>query len=565
MRQLFQGGMAVTAAVSLMGISGCGISKRDLGGTEAGGSATSNGGGVDPGQDAAGASGSLGSAYDGATDSNGAGREDSGESSQGGNERGDGGALVTGGVANGGVANGGGGGTAAGSGGIAAGGGVSACAAACESFQFCAGQTCLPSYASTRVIPATDQTNGSGQINSAVVLSNKAQGNIIVQLSGDLVLSDANAGVLATLTGVGYASYTPEGNLAWYRSQTNLLKAVGRESALALLAPADFAVSYVKYDPPTGPVAGTYSFRTSRINGITGNLTWEAKYPTTTNFGSTGSRYVILPRMAQGNLLTFQPLYPGTTPGTNDFCTVTDNGTSGSVTCSGANYSFDGVSGTDGSTAWTWGAPGSPTEGGSYKLNPFASTAWPFAGNPYQQGGFGGEDAFIVGIRGASTTIGPWMTEGDYGPGLLLAALPDGDLAVAASGNGYMTFNGDQSLLSKVGGVLFRLDTKTGQIVWRKPLSQTPDAVIAAPGGRIAVLNPQSGSNNPRVDLFDAATGSALSTLPLPYALAHSVLAAGQTDLFVLGDFTSAFDFNPGPGTDKPSATRGVYISRYSF
>jgi hypothetical protein len=27
----------------------------------------------------------------------------------------------------------------------------------------------------------------------------------------------------------------------------------------------------------------------------------------------------------------------------------------------------------------------------------------------------------------------------------------------------------------------------------------------------------------------------------------------------------SAYDFDPGTGTDKPTATRGVYISRYCF
>jgi len=95
------------------------------------------------------------------------------------------------------------------------------------------------------------------------------------------------------------------------------------------------------------------------------------------------------------------------------------------------------------------------------------------------------------------------MTEGDYGPGLMLAALPGGDLAVTAQGNGYVAFNGGQTLLEQAGSVLFRLDATTCHVVWRTPLA--------------------------------------------------------------LGDYSSAFDFDPGTGTDQPSSSRGVYISRYSF
>jgi outer membrane protein assembly factor BamB len=194
-------------------------------------------------------------------------------------------------------------------------------------------------------------------------------------------------------------------------------------------------------------------------------------------------------------------------------------------------------------------------------LNPLSASQWPFISNPQR---FGGEDAFILGIRGASTTVGPWMTEGDYGPGLMLAALPGGDLAVTAQGNGYVAFNGGQTLLEQAGSVLFRLDTTTGHVVWRTPLAQPPSSVITAPGGRIAVLNQPSGSA-PNVQLYEGTNGELLSTLPLPPTSSHPVLAAGQTDLFVLGDYSSAFDFDPGTGTDQPSGSRGVYISRYSF
>jgi hypothetical protein len=229
------------------------------------------------------------------------------------------------------------------------------------------------------------------------------------------------------------------------------------------------------------------------------------------------------------------------------------------VNCAGSSYAIGAVPGADGATAWIWGAPGNT---GSFALNSLSTSQWPIVGNPYQ---YGGEDAFILGIRGASTSVGPWMTEGDYGPELQLAALPGGDLAVAAGGNGYMTFNGGQSLLAQTGSVLFRLNSTTGQILWRTPLTQEATTLIAAPGGRIAVLHRSATSDPSSVQLFDSATGNLLSTLPLPPSISQQVLAAGQTDLFVFGDYSSAVDFDPGAGMDKPISSRGVYISRYSF
>jgi len=443
----------------------------------------------------------------------------------------------------------------AGSGGAAGGSG---CAAACAGYQFCSSGKCLPSYASTRVLPATDQTSGSGQVNSAVVLTNKPQGDLIVQFaeaSSELLLSDPGASMLTNLAGAGYARYTADGKLVWSRSRETLAAStnVGRESAIALVPPSDFATNYVKYEPPTGPVAGKYFLRLTRVNGNTGNILWEAKYPNTTSADVIPR--LLVARPVQGDFLTFDPASSRQSGG--EACRVIDSGTSGAVTCSGASYAIQAVSGADGTTAWIWGAPGSTN---SFALNPLSSSQWPFSTNPFQ---YGGEDAFILGIRGASASVGPWMTEGDYGPGLILAALPSGDLAVTAQGNGFMNFNGAQSLLAQTGSVLFRLNSTTGQILWRTPLAQSPTTLIAAPGGRIAVLNQASGTN-PSVQLFDGSNGAILSTLPLP-PTSSPVLAAGQSDLFVLGDYSSSVDFDPGTGTDKPSSSRGVYITRYSF
>lgn len=452
-------------------------------------------------------------------------------------------------------------GGSAGGAGTAGSGGGSGCASACASYQFCSSNKCLPTYASTRVLPTTDQMSGYGQINSAVVLTNKAQGDIIVQFSGsssELQLSDPGASMLTYLAGSGYARYTADGKLTWSRTIESLTGStnVDRESAIALVPPTDFGVSYVKYEPPTGPTTGKYFYRVARINGNTGNLTWEAKYPNTTNVSSR--TLFLVPRPAQGDFITLYPVLSRESGG-GEACSVTDNGTAGSVTCSGSSYAIAAVPSADGTTAWIWGAPGAT---GSLPLNPLTMEKWAFTANPFQAGG---EDAFILGVRGASTSVGAWMTEGDYGPRLALASLPGGDLAVTAEGNGFMNFNGGQSLLAQSGSVLFRIATATGQILWRTPLAQAPTSLIAAPGGRIAVLYRAASSDPSSVQVFDSTSGALLSTLPLPPSISQQVLAAGQTDLFVIGDYSSAFDFDPGSGTDKPSSTRGVYISRYTF
>jgi hypothetical protein len=299
----------------------------------------------------------------------------------------------------------------------------------------------------------------------------------------------------------------------------------------------------------TDHVAATSAYRLARINGTSGNLTWEAKYPSNV---LNGIPLLVVPRATQGDFLTFYPALSRSLPG--EACTAIDHDSWASVSCSGSSYAIGALPGVDGISVWIWGAPGID---GAASLNPLATSQWSFTSNSHR---FGGEDAFILGIRGEATSVGPWMTEGDYGPGLLLAVLPDGDLAVTVQGNDYMTFNGGQTLLEQSGSVLFRLDPATGHIVWRTALSQPPSALIAAPGGRIAVL-----STVPSVQLFDGATGALLSTLPLPPTSSHPVLAAGQADLFVLGDYSSAFDFDPGPGSDQPPSNHGVYISRYAF
>jgi len=325
------------------------------------------------------------------------------------------------------------------------------------------------------------------------VLTNEPQADLVLQLSGELKLDDAAPSTQTALTGRGYARYTADGKLVWFRSTRSLTGSdkVGAESALALVPPSDFALSYVAPNVQTEPVVPTSSYRLARVDASSGELTWQAKYPS--NFLNGIPLLVV--RSTQGDFLTFYPAQSRSLPG--EACRAMDNGTSASVTCSGSSYAIGAVSGVDGTSAWIWGAPGID---GAASSNPLSASQWPFTSNPQR---FGGEEAFILGLRGASTTVGPWMTEGDYGPGLMLAALPGGDLAVTAQGNGYVAFNGGQTLLEQAGSVLFRLDATTCHVVWRTPLA--------------------------------------------------------------LGDYSSAFDFDPGTGTDQPSSSRGVYISRYSF
>lgn len=562
MRRSFQGGVVVAALASMAVIPNCSSSKREFGepSAGAGGAEAGSAGKLGAGHTGAGVSGRSNTADGGASDRAGASGEAGADSSQGGDTPASGeggGAGTTGNQGNAGasgnasVAGGPAGGTAGavGGGGNSAGGG--GCATACASYQFCSTNKCLPTYANTRVLPATDQSSGSGEVKSAIVLTDKPKGDVIVQLSGELNLYDPGASMQTKLTGAGYVRYTADGKLAWFRTRDALTGSsdVSRESAIALVPPSDFAVNYVKYDAATGPVAGTYSARLARVNGNSGNRTWEAKYPSTTN--ASGGWPMVVPRTTQGDFLTLDSVLNYQA---GQACRVVDNGTSGTVTCSGSSYAMGAAASADGTTAWIWGAPGVTK---SVPLNPLSTTEWPLTANPYK---FGGEDAFILGIRGPSGSVGPWISEGDYGPLLGLTELPGGDLAVTARGVGYMTFNGGQSLLENTGSVLFRLDS-TGHILWRTSLAQTPAALVTAPGGRIAVLSTASGV---QVQLFNAANGALLSTIPLP-PTSYPVMVAGETDLVVLGDYSAAFDFDPGPGTDKPASTRGVYISRYSF
>jgi len=181
------------------------------------------------------------------------------------------------------------------------------------------------------VLPATDEVNGSGRVSSAVVLTNEPQGDLVLQLSGELKLDDAAPSTQTALTGRGYARYTADGKLVWFRSTRSLTGSdkVGAESALALVPPSDFALSYVAPNVQTEPVVPTSSYRLARVDASSGELTWQAKYPS--NFLNGIPLLVV--RSTQGDFLTFYPAQSRSLPG--EACRAMDNGTSASVTCSG--------------------------------------------------------------------------------------------------------------------------------------------------------------------------------------------------------------------------------------
>jgi hypothetical protein len=153
------------------------------------------------------------------------------------------------------------------------------CGDPCEAYQFCSGGKCLPRYVSTRVQPVTSGGD-AGEVAAAAVFTDGSQDDLLLQLHGDLVLSAPGASMTNELHGSGFARYTPEGTLVWGRAEPALFGDQARPaSAPVILANGDFAVGYLQYDPPSGPVAGTYALRVARVGGHTGNLVWAAKFP----------------------------------------------------------------------------------------------------------------------------------------------------------------------------------------------------------------------------------------------------------------------------------------------
>jgi hypothetical protein len=325
-----------------------------------------------------------------------------------------------------------------------------------------------------------------------------------------------------------------------------------------MLANGDFAVGYPKYDPPTGPVAGTYALRVARIGGHTGNLVWEAKFPWSASSVSNLGLDVLVPLSADQKIVSFTTALNFTLGGS--VCQTTDLGSSGVVTCPVTqNYMMGAAAGADGATLWSWGAYDDTV---AAALNPWSSQTWQLTAN---NGQFVGGDGYLFGARDDGSTTGPWFTEGDYGVAMTLLVDSGGDLVVTAGSDGLVTFNGGQAFLPGSGLVLAKIDKMNGHILWATPLSVSPNELVVAPGDRIVTIS-QAGSDAPYVlTIYSGADGSILSSFSGAGLVANGTVACGNTEMYLAGAVTSPIDFNPGVATDTLGATPGMFVSRFSF
>ncbi|MFZ5893114.1 MAG: hypothetical protein ACOY0T_18795 [Myxococcota bacterium] len=431
-----------------------------------------------------------------------------------------------------------------------------ACGTACEGYQFCAMSKCLPQYQNTRVQPLTSGSQGI-VVRSGGVLTNKPQGDLILQLDGDATLSAPGALMTAELHGSGYARYTTGGVLVWSRSSKQIFTdnfQVLTETPIALMPNGDFAVAYQKYDPPTGPVAGTYAYRLARVGGSNGNLVWEAKYPTTATKPS-----VVVPRSAKSDFFTFN--YCLTYQLTGDVYRIIDAGTSGTLTKLAPSYAMGAAASADGSTAWIWGQYAAT---GSWQLNPLSTQTWPITPNAGQAGG----DAYLLGAQDGAT-VGPWFTEGDSGVVMLMAVDSAGDLVVAAYSDGYAPFNGDQDFFTTnaPGKILAKISRTNGKVLWRTTLASNPWSIIIAPGDRIVTVDQEGDATTPyTLSIHSGADGALLSRVSTGQNPSGDlVVAAGLTEMFVVGQVSTAADFHPGAAVDSHGASPGLFVSRFAF
>lgn len=453
------------------------------------------------------------------------------------------------------------------------------CGAACEGYQFCAGGKCLPTYVSTKILPTIAlASSATVQVTAAAVEINKAQGDVLVQLlltdsavtmsGSELISTQVSAGTPSGSSGYtasGLARYTASGTLVWGRDLGSVLGtssqpiSPGSVTPLALTSTGDVAVAYNKSDPPpTGPVIRTSQWRLARINTNNANVVWEATYST-----SSDAR-IVVPRSAKNDYVSFG-VAPDNYHGVSGSVWQTvDNSSSGTATYLKSNYAVGAAPAPDGATVWLWGFG----YGGTYAINPWSTQMFNITTNPSQVGGY---DAFIIGVQDNGISIGPWMSEGDWGPRYSVAVDAAGDLIVGAECSGYTAFNGGQDFLPSAGQVLVKVDHATGKIVWRTPITALPTVILAVPGNRIVTMVQQLDSMTQmpaptapyQLRVYSGADGSLLSSFET--GMMAQALAVGTTELFVLGTVSAATDFNPGTAVDTQGSAAGVYISRYAF
>jgi hypothetical protein len=436
-----------------------------------------------------------------------------------------------------------------------------ACGTACESYQFCATSKCLPTYQSTRVQPLTSGSSGVTVVGGGVA-KNKPQGDLVLDISGGVIVSAPNATFTDRLEAGGYVRYSAAGALVWSRTSEQLVgKNDGGGSPLALAANGDLVLGYQRYVPATGPVAGTYDYVFARIGGNSGNLVWEKAY---FNYSSAGAVVLngIVPRSAKNDFIGYQLAY--TFQALGSVYQFVDAGSSGSGTKLSQSFIFEAAAGADGATLWYWGA----VDGWSspVALNPWSTKTWTLTGNPFQ---FSGGDVYILGAKDDGTTIGPWFTEGDYGALMHMVVDSAGDLIVVARASGYVTFNGGQDFFpdSSGGLMLAKISHTDGKVMWRSPLAPAslPPSLVLLPGDRVMTADVVNSDGSYTLGIYAGGTGALLSRIPVSAKQSVQLVTAGTTDLFLVGSVSSSVDFNPGAAADNQGSTPGMFITRYSF
>jgi hypothetical protein len=571
------GGSSV-AGSSVSGVGGSG-GTGGIGGVAGSGGTAGVAGGSVGGRGGSGGSGATGGVAGGSV----AGRGGSGAGggtggAAGSSVTGRGGSVGTGGVAGSGVGGRGGSsgtGSVAGRGGIggiggsggiggmsgsgATGGaaGAQPCSPGCQSYQYCNGTKCLPEYRSTKLLPL-EPAAGADQVfyvlPAAIVASNgdlylqaRIQGRITYAPSG-LGTSLGSTAEFTDLMTV--ARLSASGVLQWARDMAFILGDRANSlftSSIGLAPNDDVMVAYTRTDPPPPPPGtATAQTRLGRIDGGNPTLLWEASY------GSLAIASKVVTRSSRGDFLTV-----GGPPNQFQGCcdkVVQVSAGGATATILGDYYAYGVLPGRDGSTIWMFGA-----YAGTLRLNPWSSMTWNVPSNPNQLGLY---DAFIVGAKDDGTSFGPWVTQGDIGPnlaGLVLAA--DGNPVISMGGSASTRING-QDLLQGEGHVLAKLNAATGVLMWKTDTTDASQKVVATGDGNIALL--VAGSTSPTVRLYASGDGAARASFQVPGIVEH--IAAGSSDMFVVGVIQGSADFNPGTAVDMQSTTTpAIYISRFSF
>jgi hypothetical protein len=441
-----------------------------------------------------------------------------------------------------------------------------ACGTACESYQFCATSKCLPTYQSTRVQPLTSGSSGVTVVGGGVA-KDKAQGDLVLQLDGGVTLSAPGATFTSSIDGLGFVRYTASGNLVWFRQSNQLFAGDSNSHAdattpMALADDGDVVLSYSQYVPSGGPVAGRTDYLLARVGAYSGDVLRSGVF--VRGAGTNGGRLTkIVPRPGKSDFIAYLQAYTFQVGG--PVYRIADSGsalTSSDLLTS--NFIFEGTVGADGQTFWYWGGFDGVTE--PVPLNPWSTQTWKWAGNPFQ---FSGGDVYIVGAKDDGTTIGPWFSEGDYGALMHMVVDSAGELIVVASSSGYVTFNGGQEFFPDSAGglILAKISHTDGKILWRTALAKAslPDRLVLLPGDRVVTTDVVNSDGSYTLGIYSGTNGSLLSRIPVSAKQTVQLMAAGKSDLFLVGSVSSSVDFNPGTAADNQGSTPGMFITRYSF